>query len=878
MSRGELITPAGDSHVVTFSRLPWRDPVHLDNVPDNLTLAEMATLVDVPAEFWTRGAMFVDGHLMNRQYWHRIRPRGCVAVHLALPPAGGDGKNPLAIIASLALVVLTGGIAAGAVIPGLAAGSFAANLVAAGVGLVGQLVIKALFPPPVQKEPDTNERQLGVAANGDNVLERGAPIPRVVGTHRVAPPLAAYPRTYIENDDQIAEAIYCLAGPHAISDLRVGDTPIEDLNNVEYEIREGWSSDTPLTLVRYQTRQDRVDVTLPKHILRNDSDTDTAIADHIAAEKAIPQWIRCVSRKGPDQITFGFTYSAIIDADSSGKTQRLHLRWRARKRGTTTWTDLPEIRYVGRTSGRQRLEIRLFCYKAFPASTPDAPADDTFIGVDDTVPAVDVDCVVTKTGSPQWEADVTMEGAVHPRREGIDLYPEDSFFQDPDAVYEFEFKRSEMIQSDNWTLSNYFFPTTPTRHDPFDARFHSGSGEYRLRDSPKGKTGNEVVLNHITSHWYEKPVIGTDLCLIALKYRNQDLTNFSVLASGYVQDWDGVAFQKWTTTSNPAPHYRDVIAGALSADALPAARVKDSELVAWRAECATQGYECNAVLTGRTVQDARRLIAACGYAEPRQSEQWGVHYERDRSADPIRQVFTPRNTANFTASKAFTRRPRALRVTFLDEDNLFEDDEVTVADPNVDAVSISEPEAVEYPGLTTSAAVQVRAVYDMGQAFYRNIVYGFDEDIEFLTVQRGDLVALNHDVVQHQVGWSRVEEVDGRFITIDVDWDFLDVDGIFEVTDLFTRTDLFLLGKSSGIVARLSDQTVVTSTVSSYSSAARMLVLPAAIEGLAEGDLLAVGPVGNEYRRCLVQSIRPKGGLQARVNLVDEAPELLPGS
>jgi hypothetical protein len=384
-----------------------------------------------------------------------------------------------------------------------------------------------------------------------------------------------------------------------------------------------------------------------------------------------------------------------------------------------------------------------------------------------------------------------------------------------------------------------------------------------------------VTLVSVTSHWREHPVKGYGLALIALRYRNQDLSNFSVLASGYVRDWDGRAWSQWRVTSNPAPHYRDILAGDLTADPLPAARVSDQQLLAWRAECAAQGYDCNVALTGRSVSEARQTVAAVGFAQPRQSETWGVYYEHDRSAESVRQTFTPRNSAGFVASKAFSRRPRALRVSYLDGDDLFEPAEILVDDPVPETTSISEPEAIDYPGVTSEAAAQRRALYDMAQARERSIIYSLEVDMERLQVQRGDLVGLNHDVIDRQVGWARIVSVAGADLVVDDDLPFLDADGLFNITDLFNRTDMFLLGRQSGAAVRTADGATTIAGVAAWTAATRTLTL-AAETPAAAGDLVVIGPLGKEYRRCLVQNVRATSGLNGRLSLVDEAPGLIP--
>jgi hypothetical protein len=71
----------------------------------------------------------------------------------------------------------------------------------------------------------------------------------VLGNHRVSPNYAAKPYTEIVGDDQYLRLLFCVGyGPLHISDLRIGETPIASFDGVTVEIRQGFPTDTPITL------------------------------------------------------------------------------------------------------------------------------------------------------------------------------------------------------------------------------------------------------------------------------------------------------------------------------------------------------------------------------------------------------------------------------------------------------------------------------------------------------------------------------------------------------------------------------------------------------------------------------------------------------
>ena len=161
-----------------------------------------------------------------------------------------------------------------------------------------------------------------------------------------------------------------------------------------------------------------------------------------------------------------------------------------------------------------------------------------------------------------------------------------------------------------------------------------------------------------------KPVPTDDFALIAIRARNRPVSAISTVAGGWVQDWDGSGWVTWTVTDNPAPHYRDIVAGRLNADPVPADVVDESGLVARRTACTTLGYRCNALIEDQSVADAAQIVAACGYARPYMSEIWGVVRDYDRSGEDPVQIFSPRNMSGYSWTAAFPRLPDGFRSIF----------------------------------------------------------------------------------------------------------------------------------------------------------------------------------------------------------------------
>ena len=118
------------------------------------TIANMlGEAVDVPGL-----VVHLNGHQIERQYWHLVTPKEGTRLDVLAPVHGGGQqsggkKNTLAVIATLvvaaAAIAVSGGALGAVGIPALAgftAGSTAASIAGAVVGLPGGLCVASLVP------------------------------------------------------------------------------------------------------------------------------------------------------------------------------------------------------------------------------------------------------------------------------------------------------------------------------------------------------------------------------------------------------------------------------------------------------------------------------------------------------------------------------------------------------------------------------------------------------------------------------------------------------------------------------------------------------------------------------------------------------------
>ena len=239
--------------------------------------------------------------------------------------------------------------------------------------------------------------------------------------------------------------------------------------------------------------------------------------------------------------------------------------------------------------------------------------------------------------------------------------------------------------------------------------------------------------------------------------------------------------------------------------------------------------------------------------------------------------------SNFQWTKAFAKVPDGFRVNFRDQTRDYEAHQISVFRSGVSDDS-GRVEQITIEGLVGEEDVVRRAHYDHMQAELRNTFYTGEVSAEVILCRRGDLVAVQHDVMSEFAGSARISAVeldvggDVDAITLDAPvpapfYPYLD-----DIDDLDLESDLSRAGNRPGVAIRRS--TGVTLHPVSDSVGNRIeFSPPISASGLFDGgdlldSLVSVGSLGSEYRRLIVFSVTPRPNFEATITMVDEAPEL----
>ncbi|MEL6100484.1 MAG: phage tail protein [Pseudomonadota bacterium] len=884
------------SLTVTY-RPPFELTPVVRRIPEGATLLDIRKHIgELPNTFDQYGSICIAGHVVPRALWGSVRPRPLthdghvVEVSFHATPSGGDddgGKNILAIVASIAITAAAGFIAGGglATAGGLfAKGSVSATLLAAGVSLAGSLLLSALAPPPTLSQPESrNTRNLGSAGADGNILDPNGGVPRVVGTHKVFPPLGCEPLTYYDGEDEVVEAVYVLAGPHELTDIRIAEAPIDEAQDVEFETREGFGGSDGLTLISRQGRAEPIQSELRGHTV---SETDGRLLESFTDDEddALPPPTTVATRQDPDEVWINLTFPQGIHRNAS-ETDRLRvpIRIRFRQVGTSTWINGPELHFEAAKIAQMRASIAI-AWQTGEVNTASAANQEGWTAAHTATPL--------QTALPSWpgyEADPYFQGTgdtyinssnggtsgvknVIMNRYEARLTLDVATF--PKGRYEFELQRGYSFGVTDFVDSTYLLAGQAR------SLFHyEGTGSRSIYQTRDG-ISDALFLIRATSVWNENPITTDDLAMIAIRARNRRVERVSTIASGYVRDWDGSAWTDWKTTSNPAPHLRDIYGGLLNVDPVPVEIIDDDSLSSWRQRCIDEGYECNAVVQDVSVLEAASIVSACGFARPYMSEIWGVTPDYDRTAEAPVQLFSPRNTSGFGFTKAFADLPDGFRVTFADRDQNYDTRQVVVFRDGVSDDS-GLVEQVAYEGLVTEAQVRLRASFDLLQARLRSAFFTLTAPAEAIVCRRGSLVAVQHDMLSRAAGQGRIVSVQpgsaGFLTSITLDDEIpLFQDPDISTLDLAAAGEFSTAGQRTGCVIRRSNNTITTHELTGSTGDTRVLTFTSEISdaGIASGDLVLVGPLQSEVRRAIVFAMTPQDDLTAEITMVDEAPEI----
>ncbi len=841
---------------------------------DGVTLQEIADSV-WPAEIQEHVVMAINGDIIPKAYWPKVRPKPGAFVRGVLVFAGGGKKNVLGVIASIAVAIaapyLGGALAASMGVTS----TVGVALVTVGVALVGNMMVGALFKPPAMDVggPGTNPEESAVysISGQQNQATPYSPIPRVYGTHKLFPRLAATP--FIDNQAD-SQFLYMLLdfgyGPVNVSEIMIGETPIASYKGVDYRIHPRFVAGTQLQLYPSDVAVEQVAVDMQYGVETIRTAEPQSI--RIAVDFAFPQGLMKINEEkgfranfeapitiqvAPSGTSDWVGFNAFPARVSNGASRAALLST------TVAQTGDVEVRaHFLRKTGRDNY------YYGFPVGAYQF----TWTGG------------VTPVGGARL---IFPDGAVY----GISSVVGDQIYLSTALTKEYiaatagfsnlTSKRMVVRQYPGSASGADGVVTTSARTtEPvfLTVEFDVPQGDYDVKvvrwwgDSYRGYTVMKACSFVGLRSFANRPALAPkaahtimELKILASDQLNGVIQNLSAICSAALPAYTSgtVPGSSYTEieTRNPAWAFLDVLIGSANPRPLASDRIDHESIQRWAIYCDTLvtidgGSEPRQMFDHivdyrTTIYKLLESIAGVGRATVAWRDgKIGVIMDQDQTV-PV-QMFTPRNSWGFNASRKYLEEPHAFRCKFNDPILGYQQGTVIVYSTGYDENTATQFEDLQLFGITRSTQAWRDGRYMMAQGLLRREECTIQTDVENLACLRGDLVWLQHDVLRVGGDSSRIASVVSP--TVITQYDPLPT----------------LPPGTYGVRIRREDGTFL-GPIEATPTPPYTWTLVGGITGVAQFDLLTWGELGQETGEYLIKHIEPGPDLTATLTLVEIA-------
>lgn len=921
-----------DEVPVVVHRSPFATDTRVTSVRHGATIGEIVIGAGLPAEVQSHVRAFVGDEEVPRGVWHLVRPHAGRHVYIRVTPGKSGGKN---ILSSLLMLVVVVGAAffapmvTGALFPGLtgSALTLTTSLVRAGLSLVGMMAVSALIKPPSQNGEIASQRQL--LSGVRNQLAPYATLPRVYGRRRVYPLQAAHPYTEAEGKNRYLRVLLAVGlGPAKISEIRIGDTPIEAYDAIQVETREGWHADhaqfgkLPLDGTSYDFTSgiDTWSVTngtadvFEGHLRVTPSGVNVPIllSPTVSIDGATNRFIRARVRRigsGPWRgrfyyATAGHSFTGLYYCDipdpglavgewgwvewdmfnlnaggDDWKTNTItRLRFEAVGDGATVY-EIDQVVIGARRAAdtdqtlfTMSVHEESFSVLLDDGGTIEGPWETRFTEPDCAEISVDVTFPYGLAGFKDdgGTKEITIEAEVQYRVAGsVGAWTSVTWAGHDEA---------DGTQTDGKLTCKDKSSTAVTRGGRWICP-SVDQYEVRMRritplKTPENRNAQRAEWTALRSIKRENPVAQPGMALIALRMKATDQLNglpdtINCIVESYAPQWNGAEWL-WELNRNPAWAYADTMRRRATTRVIGDSRIDTAALKSWAADCADNApnaTEARWSMDG-TIEGGS-IHAALRLIASHGRGSFSIRDGRysvtqDKAQTVPVQHITPRNSFGYSGSKAFVDLPHALKVQFVNAENGYQEDEVIVYADGYSEANASKFESIEFPACTSATMAWREGRYYLAVGRLRPEEHQVSMDIENLRCTIGDYVMFAHDVLSIGVAFVRISGL---------------------VTSAGNTTGFVLdtvvpreAGTQYVIRVRRSDGSsqllpLVVKTGAQDETDTVTLITPiATASGPQIGDLAIYGELDLEAAPMMVKRIEPGPNLTAKLTLVDAQP------
>lgn len=253
-------------------------------------------------------------------WWQRVRPRPGAVVTFFPRLTGDSTRAVLSIAIAVAAMVIAPYAAPAllAALPALGTLGVAQGVIGATIVVGGMLALNALFPvrqASLQRQQE-GFKSLASIQGASNRINKYGSVPVVLGRHRYYPPFGTKPSTEIKGDDQYLRVLVIWGyGPLDVTQIKIGETPIAQFDDVETEHRVGYEADDDITLIPRVVNEEQLSVTLladVENIRTTEPDTDEISVD-ITAPQGIYEVNNTTGAFRAREVTVEISYRLVGD-------------------------------------------------------------------------------------------------------------------------------------------------------------------------------------------------------------------------------------------------------------------------------------------------------------------------------------------------------------------------------------------------------------------------------------------------------------------------------------------------------------------------------------------------------------------------------------
>ena len=904
----------------------------------DVVVKELLTSVNVPVDDNSLSLMgvLVNGHLVDRDFWPvvAIKENDDILVHTILK---GNGRSVFNFAVAAVAAVIVGVI--------VGAGNPAAGWQAGALTFSGIYTALNIINPPTEGLPELgwgdqysnnySRSQMFTLESQSNAVKKYGFVPKVYGTFKTFPNVAAAPYTDIEADPtdgklvQYFTAIYDFGfGPATVSELKIGDTNISEYEDVTYRlvdlnkptVSEGpWDDVTynSFSLYKGEVEQEAFNLAINKNkddgagiseyqIIRNCSPLVNGSKQEIVIDFVNPQGLigyaadgthsernidlEIYFSKASEDVWRGWNDPTYTDSSKGvGGSSLYDDTWQSTK--PLTNTNFPTVVGTGNpvmdgvicdAEGTScRVTYKTPELRGFPTGTTAITLATSDLVIGDRLYFKDGSFISTISSVTSLGGGYSSYGLTTPttRPYGVlettitdiwlDGTPAAPAYTDIPASASAQFFVRRLstglarITRDDATPVYSTFKFTPKEIAAYKVkivrRSTSSAKAFTVKDN--------LTLTALSSRFDRQPILTDkrhlfiELRIRATNQLNGTLNNLSGVVQSVLDVYDsGTSTWSKQITNNPAWVFCDLLTGEINKRAISKNRLHMASIVEWADFCdeiptspqplapnVFPRFTSNFIFDfNATLQAILHMVSSAGNASLNLVDgKYGVLID-NRKTVPI-QIFTPRNSWNFSSTRAYLDPVHALRIKYSDPASSWQLKETTVYANGYDATTATKIEDMESFAVTNAEQAYRFGRYYLAASILRQETITINVDFEHMVCTRGDYVKVTQDVMRAGGTPARVSAVSGVRIKID---------------------DAISTGPYSyGYTYRAANGTIATSTLTVVDSDEFDVAGPVP----AVGDLIIIGVVGSIAIDCIVKTISPNEDMTAQLVLIEKA-------